>query len=47
MTKVDFLAWETESERLRDEALSAYDRARTQDEKVAIAERLRGELNRL
>lgn len=46
MTKVDFLGWETESERLRDEALSAYDRARTQDEKAAIAERLREELNR-
>lgn len=29
------------------QALPAYDRARTQDEKAAIAERLRGELNRL
>ena len=47
MTKVDVLAWETESERLRDEALSAYDRARMQDEKAVIAERLRGELNQL
>lgn len=47
MTKADFLAWETESERLRDEALSAFDRARTQDEKAAIAEWLRGELNQL
>ena len=47
MTRPDFLAWETESERLRDEALSAYERARTQDEKAAIAERLKGELNRL
>ena len=47
MTKVDFLVWETESERLRDEALSAYERAKTQDEKATIAERLRGELNQL
>ena len=47
MTRPDFLAWETQSERLRDEALAEYDRARTQDEKAAIAERLRGELNRL
>lgn len=47
MTKADFLAWETESERLRDEALSAYEGARTQDEKAAIAGRLRGELNQL
>ena len=47
MTKVDFLVWETESERLRDEALSAYERAKTQDEKATIAERLRRELNQL
>lgn len=47
MTKSDFLAWEMESERLRDEALSAYERAKTQDERAAIAERLREDLNRL
>ncbi len=46
MTKLDFLAWEVESERLRDEALSEYDRAKTEDEKAAIAEQLREELNR-
>ena len=46
MTKPDFLAWETESEQLRDEALSEYERAKTEDEKAAIAERLREELNR-
>lgn len=46
MTKPDFLAWETESERLRDEALSKYERAKTEDEKAAVAERLREELNR-
>ena len=47
MTRPDFLAWETQSERLRDEALSAYERAKTQDERAAIAERLRGALNQL
>ncbi len=47
MTKPDFLTWEMESERLRDEALSAYGWAKTQDERAAIAERLRGDLNRL
>ena len=46
MTRPDFLAWETESERFRDEALSEYDRAKTEDEKAAITERLREELNR-
>lgn len=46
MSKPDFLAWETESERLRDETLSEYDRAKTEDEKAAVAERLREELNR-
>ena len=45
MTKPDFLTWEMESERLRDEALSEYNRAKTEDEKAAIAERLREELN--
>ena len=47
MTRPDFLAWETQSERLRDEVLSAYERAKTQDERAAIAERLRGALNQL
>lgn len=46
MTRPDFLAWETESELLRDEALSEYERAKTEDEKAAIAERLREKLNR-
>ena len=46
MTKPDFLSWETESERLRDKALAEYDRAKTEDEKTAIVERLREELNR-
>ena len=46
MTKPDFLSWETESERLRDKALAEYDRAKTEDEKTAIVEWLREELNR-
>ena len=46
MSKPDFLAWEAESERLRDEALPRYERAKTEDEKTAIVERLREELNR-
>lgn len=46
MTKSDFLAWETESERLREEALPEYDRAKTEEDKAAIVERLREELNR-
>ena len=46
MTKAEFLAWETESKRLRDEALAAYDRARTEEDKASIVERLLEELNR-
>ena len=46
MSKPDFLAWETESERLRGEALSEYSRAKTEDEKTVVAKRLREELNR-
>lgn len=45
MTKPDFLTWETQSEQLRDKALAEYDRARTEEEKAAIAERLREDLN--
>ena len=45
MSKQDFLAWEMESERLREEALSEYERARTEEAKAAVAERLREELN--
>ena len=47
MRRADFLAWEKESERLRDEALAEYDRARTETEKTTIAEKLREELNRV
>ena len=45
MSKPDFLAWEVESEQLRDKALSEYERAKAEDAKAAIAERLREELN--
>lgn len=47
MTKSDFLAWEAESEQLRDEALPKYARARTKEEKDAIVKQLQEELNRL
>ena len=46
MTKAEFLAWETESERLRDEALKAYERAKTSAEQKAVVEKLAEELNR-
>lgn len=46
MSKAEFEAWGREAERLRDEALAEYDRARTEEEKAAIVERLREELNR-
>lgn len=47
MSKQDFLEWEAESERLRDEALPKYARARTKEEKDAIVKQLQEELNRL
>ena len=40
----DFLEWEAESERLRDEALPKYARARTKEEKDAIVKQLQEEL---
>lgn len=45
MSKAEFEVWEAESERLRDEALTAYDRARTEENKASIVKRLREELN--
>ncbi len=47
MSKADFLAWEMESERLRDEVLTEYDRVRTEEDKAAIVERLQEELNQI
>lgn len=46
MTKAEFLTWEMESERLRGEALRAFERAGTQEERNAIVEKLAEELNR-
>lgn len=46
MTKAEFEVWGRESERLRDEALVDYDRAKTEEEKAAIVERVREDLNR-
>lgn len=46
MSKQDFLEWEAESERLRDEALPKYARAKTKEEKDAIVKQLQEELNR-
>ncbi len=47
MSRTDFEAWERESERLREDALVEYDRAKTEEERKAVAERLREDLNRL
>lgn len=46
MTRAEFEAWGRESERLRDKALADYDRAKTEEEKAAIVERVREDLNR-
>lgn len=46
MTKAEFLAWETESERLRDEALTEYERAGTLEGRKVVVEKLAEELNR-
>lgn len=46
MTKAEFLVWEEESERLREEALRDYERARTPEGRSAIVEKLAEELNR-
>lgn len=46
MTGAAFEVWERKSEELRDKALTAYDRARTEEERAAIVERLADELNR-
>ena len=47
MTKADFNDWALEAERIRDEALEKYSRARTAEERDAIAEEVREKLNRL
>ena len=47
MSKADFEAWSREAERLRDEALSAYARAETEEDRQRIVEDLRKSMNRL
>ena len=47
MSRAEFEAWGRESERLRDTALKQYERAKTEEEKKAIAEQLERELNRV
>lgn len=47
MTAAEFEVWERESEELRDKALAEYERAKTDDEKVTIVERLAENLNRV
>ncbi len=46
MSKVDFEAWERESEVLRDGALTDYERAESEEQRTIIVERLATELNR-
>ena len=45
MTKPEFEKWTREAERLRDEALIQYDKAKSVEEKKDIAERLKRRLN--
>lgn len=47
MTKAEFLAWETESEQLREDALIRYDQAKAPEEKQRIVDELTWELNRV
>lgn len=46
MSKTEFEAWGRESERLRDIALNRYNRAKTVEERTAIIEELKRELNK-
>ena len=45
MTKPEFEKWSREAERLRDEALIQYDKAKSDEEKKDIAEKLKRRLN--
>ena len=47
MSKADFEVWSREAERLRDEALSTYARAETEEDRQHIVEELRKSMNRL
>lgn len=46
MSKTDFEAWEQESEKLREKALKAYEKAQTEEEKSAIVDQVTRDLNR-
>ncbi len=46
MTQAEFNQWSLEAERIRDEALKNYNRARTVEERTAIAEEVKQKLNR-
>ena len=45
MTKLEFEKWSREAERLRDKALIQYNKAKTDEEKKDIAEKLKRKLN--
>lgn len=47
MSKADFETWGRESEELRDQALTEYERTESEEQRAAIVERLAEELNRV
>lgn len=47
MTRAEFEVWGRESERLRDEALAEYDRAKTEKGKAVIVDQLQAALNQV
>ena len=46
MTQTEFEAWSSEAAKLRDEALAEYERSRTEEERKAIAEKLKEAINK-
>ena len=47
MSRAEFEAWSREAEQLRDRALEEYDRERDMEQKEAIVQRLKKQLNRI
>ena len=47
MSRAEFELWSREAEQLRDRALAEYDRERDMEQKEAIVQRLKEELNRI
>lgn len=47
MCRVDFEAWDRESEALRGRALTGYERAESEEQRATIVERLTAKLNRI